>query len=70
VQERKKRKVEMYKLIWDLVFKCNGGGRQFNSIQFLQEYNNLRNERKEKKRTNKNTKCNRIRFKMLTFSES
>jgi hypothetical protein len=32
VQECKKPKIEMYKLIWGLVFKCNGSGRQFNSI--------------------------------------
>jgi hypothetical protein len=31
VQECKEPKVEMYKPIWGLVFKCNGGGRQFNS---------------------------------------
>jgi hypothetical protein len=30
VQECKEPKVEMYKLIWDLVFKCNGG--EDNSI--------------------------------------
>jgi hypothetical protein len=26
VQECKESKVEMYKLIWGLVFKCNGSG--------------------------------------------
>jgi hypothetical protein len=41
----------MYKSIWSLVFKCNGSGRQFNSIQFSQEYINQKNERKEKKRS-------------------
>jgi hypothetical protein len=40
VQEYKEPKVEMYKPIWDLVFKCNGSGIQFNLIQFSQEYNN------------------------------
>jgi hypothetical protein len=53
----------MYKSIWGLVFKYNGSERQFNSIQFLQEYNNQRDER-EKKRSNKNTRCNEFRLKM------
>jgi hypothetical protein len=48
VQEYKRSKVKMYKSIWDLVFKCNGSGIQFNSIQFSQEYSNQRNVRKEK----------------------
>jgi hypothetical protein len=30
------------------MFKCNGSGIQFKSIQFSQEYNNQRNMRKEK----------------------
>jgi hypothetical protein len=34
VQEYKEPKVEMYKPIWGLVFKFNGSGIQFNSIQF------------------------------------
>jgi hypothetical protein len=63
VQEYKERKVEMYKPIWGLVFKCNGSGIQFNSIQFSQEYSNQRNVRKEKKRLNKNTRCNGVRLK-------
>jgi hypothetical protein len=46
VQNYKESKVEMYKPIWALVFKCNGSGRQSNSIQFSQEYSNQRNERK------------------------
>jgi hypothetical protein len=37
VQEYKEPKVEMYKLIWGLVFKCNGSEIQFNSIQFSQD---------------------------------
>jgi hypothetical protein len=49
VQEFKEPKIEIYKPIWDLVFKCNDSGSQFNSIQFSQKYNNLRNERKKKK---------------------
>jgi hypothetical protein len=49
VQDCKEPKVEIYKPIWGLVFKCNGSGRQFNLIQFSQEYNNQRNKRKEKK---------------------
>jgi hypothetical protein len=60
VQECKEPKVEMYKPIWGLMFKCNGSGIQFNLIQFSQEYSNQRNMRKEKKKTNKNTKCNKI----------
>jgi hypothetical protein len=63
VQDCKEPEVKMYKPIWDLVFKCNGSGRQFNSIQFSQEYNNQINEKKEKKRSNKNTRCNGVRFK-------
>jgi hypothetical protein len=27
VQDYKEPKIEIYKLIWDLVFKCNGSGR-------------------------------------------
>jgi hypothetical protein len=63
VQEYKELKVEMYKPIWGLMFKCNGSGIQFNLIQFSQEYNNQRNVRKEKKRLNNNTRCNEIRVK-------
>jgi hypothetical protein len=63
VQECKESKVEMYKPIWGLVFKCNGSGIQFNLIQLSQEYNNQKNVRKEKKRSNKNTTCNKVRFK-------
>jgi hypothetical protein len=50
-------------MIWDLVFKCNGSGIQFNKIQFSQEYSNQRNVRKEKKRSNKNTRCNGVQLK-------
>jgi hypothetical protein len=32
VQECKESNVEIYKLIWGLVFKCNGSGIQFNTI--------------------------------------
>jgi hypothetical protein len=63
VQEYNEPKVEMYKSIWGLVFKCNGSGIQFNTIQFSQEYSNQRNVRKEKKRSNKNTICNGVRLK-------
>jgi hypothetical protein len=48
VQECKEPNVEIYKPIWGLVFKYNGSGRQFNSIQFSQEYSNQRNKRKKK----------------------
>jgi hypothetical protein len=61
VQKYKEPKVEIYKLIWDLVFKYNGSGIQFNSIQFSQEYSNQRNVRKE--RSNKNTRCKGVRLK-------
>jgi hypothetical protein len=30
VQDCKETKVEMYKPIWGLVFRCNGNGIQFN----------------------------------------
>jgi hypothetical protein len=56
VQEYKEPKVEMYKSIWDLMFKCNGSGIRFKSIQFSQEYSNQRNVRKESK-----DKCLRLR---------
>jgi hypothetical protein len=49
VQECKESKVEMYKLIWGLMFKCNGSGIRFKSIQFSQEYSNQRNMRKKSK---------------------
>jgi hypothetical protein len=48
VQECKEPKVEMYKPVWGLMFKCNGSEIQFKSIQFSQEYNNQGNVRKEK----------------------
>jgi hypothetical protein len=48
VQECKETKVEIYKPIWRLMFKYNGSGIQFKSIQFSQEYNNRINMRKEK----------------------
>jgi hypothetical protein len=60
VQECKEPKVEMYKSIWDLMFKCNDSGIQFKSIQFSQEYSNQRNMRKEKKRSIKNTRFNGV----------
>jgi hypothetical protein len=49
VQECKEPKVEMYKPIWGLMFKCNGSGIRFKIIQFSQEYSNQRNVRKESK---------------------
>jgi hypothetical protein len=49
MQECKEPKVEMYKPIWGLMFKCNGSGIRFKSIQFSQEYINQRNVRKESK---------------------
>jgi hypothetical protein len=48
MQECKESKVEMYKTIWGLMFKCNDSGIQFKSIQLSQEYNNQINVRKEK----------------------
>jgi hypothetical protein len=50
MQECKKPKVEMYKPIWGLMFKCNDSEIYFKLIQFSQEYNNQRNVRKEKKK--------------------
>jgi hypothetical protein len=47
VQEYKESKVEIYKPIWGLVFKCNNSGIQFNLIQFSHEYSNNRNVRKK-----------------------
>jgi hypothetical protein len=49
VQECKERKVEMYKQVWGLMFKCNDSEIQFKSIQFSQEYSNQRNVRKKSK---------------------
>jgi hypothetical protein len=49
VQECKEPKVEMYKSIWGLMFKCNGSGMRFKSIQFSQEYSNQRNVKKRSK---------------------
>jgi hypothetical protein len=37
-----------------------------NSIQFSQEYIIQRNEKKEKKRSNKKIRCNRVQLKMPT----
>jgi hypothetical protein len=51
VQECKESKVEIYKSIWDLVFKCNDNIIQFNSIQLSQEYSNQSNMRKKKDQT-------------------
>jgi hypothetical protein len=70
VQECKEPKVEMYKSIWGLVFKCNGSGIQFNSIQFSQEYSNQRNMKKEKKRSNKNIRYNGVRLKNAYVSRT
>jgi hypothetical protein len=50
VQKYKEPKVEMYKVILDLVFKCNGSRIYFNSIQFSQEYSNQRNVRKKEEK--------------------
>jgi hypothetical protein len=49
VQECKEPKVEMYKSIWGLMFKCNGSGIQFKSIQFSQEYSNQKMWEKKSK---------------------
>jgi hypothetical protein len=49
VQECKEPKVEMYKPVWGLMFKCNDSEIRFKSIQFSQEYSNQRNVRKESK---------------------
>jgi hypothetical protein len=62
MQECKEPKLEMYIPIWGLMFKCNDSGIQFKSIQFLQEYSNQRNVRKEKKISIKNTRYNGVRL--------
>jgi hypothetical protein len=49
IQKCKEFNVEMYIPIWNLMFKCNGSGIQFKSIQFSQKYNNQRNARKKSK---------------------
>jgi hypothetical protein len=49
IQKCKESNVEMYIPIWNLMFKCNGSGIQFKSIQFSQKYNNQRNARKKSK---------------------
>jgi Na+-translocating ferredoxin:NAD+ oxidoreductase RnfC subunit len=51
IQDCKKINVKVYKPIWGLVFKCNDSGKKFNSIQFSQEYNNQKIERKKKDQT-------------------
>jgi hypothetical protein len=43
----------MNKPIWDLMFKYNGGGIKFKSIQFSQEYSNQRNMKKKIKQEHK-----------------
>jgi hypothetical protein len=59
----------MYKPIWGLVFKCNGSVRQFNSIQFSQEYSNQRNKRKEKKDQTRTQDVTEFGLKMPTSPE-
>jgi hypothetical protein len=66
VQECKEPKVEMYKPIWGLVFKCNGSGIQFNTIQFSQEYSNQRNVRKKRKDQIITQNVTEFDLKMLT----
>jgi hypothetical protein len=56
----------MYKPIWGLVFKCNGSGIQFNTIQFSQEYSNQRNMRKEKKDQTRTQDVTKFGLKMAT----
>jgi hypothetical protein len=50
------------------MFKCNGSEIQFDSIQLSQEYRNQINVRKEKKKSNKNTRCNGVRLKNVYVS--
>jgi hypothetical protein len=69
VQDCKEPKLEMYKPIWGLVFKCNGSGIQFNSIQFSQEYSNQRNVRKEKKDQIRTQDVTEFGLKMPTSPE-
>jgi hypothetical protein len=63
MQEYNEPKLEIYILIWGLVFKCNSSRIQFNMIKFSQEYSSQRNVRIEKKRTNKNIRYSGVRFK-------
>jgi hypothetical protein len=66
VQDCKEPKVEIYKLIWGLVFKCNDNGRQFNSHKNVA----IKEMREKKKKSNKNTRCNRVRFKNAYVSRT
>jgi hypothetical protein len=59
MQECKEPMVEIYIPIWGLMFKCNDIGIQFKSIQFSQEYSNKK-IREKKKRSIKNTRCNKV----------
>jgi hypothetical protein len=59
----------MYKSIWGLVFKYNDSVRQFNSIQFSQEYSNQKNERKKKKNQTRTQYVTEFELKMLTSPE-
>jgi hypothetical protein len=66
VQDYKEPKVEMYKSILGLVFKCNDSAIQFNLIQFSQEYSNQRNMRKERKNQTRTQDVTEFGLKMPT----
>jgi hypothetical protein len=51
MQECKESKVEMYKPIWGLMFKCNGSGIQFNSHKNITIKEMWKKERKDQTRT-------------------
>jgi hypothetical protein len=52
------------------VFKCNGSGRQSNSIQFSQEYSNQRNERKKRNDQIRTQDVTEFDLKYLRFRNS
>jgi hypothetical protein len=68
MQECKELKVEMYKPIWGLVFKCNGSGIQFNTIQFSQEYSNQKIWEKKRKDQTRTQDVTEFGLKMPTSS--
>jgi hypothetical protein len=57
----------MYKPIWGLVFKCMT--TEDNSIRFNFHKKIAIKEMRGKKRSNKNTRCNRVQLKMPTSPE-
>jgi hypothetical protein len=52
------------------VFKCNGSGRQFDSIQFSEEYGNRRNEKKKRKDQTRTQDVMKFGLKCLRLRDS